>query len=152
MLPEIRGVLEAQMTRLEEDKPKLNIVSKREDGQECEAFAVTVFNRADKQDRSGKANLNTVKAFYVASVFIDVSPLAPSNRIFHSLNTPKALHMAAVASSSPDFSCPPPLPFSYKTNLNKTLNREGWGRPQPLDQRHRFSQGCTGLVMQRGFS
>ena len=58
------------MAKLEEDKPKLNITS--EDAQICEAFAVTVFNRADKQDRSGHADLNTVKAFYVATVFIDV--------------------------------------------------------------------------------
>ena len=58
------------MAKLEEDKPKLNITS--EDAQICEAFAVTVFNRADKQDRAGHADMNTVKAFYVATVFIDV--------------------------------------------------------------------------------
>ena len=69
-LPEIEGVLEALMAKLEEDKPKLIITS--EDAQICEAFAVTVFNRADKQDRSGNADINTVKAFYVATVFIDV--------------------------------------------------------------------------------
>lgn len=59
------------MEKLEQDKPKLNIT--RDDAQECEAFAITVFNRADRQDRSGKADLRTVKAFYVATLFIDVS-------------------------------------------------------------------------------
>ncbi len=63
------------MEKLEQDKPKLNIT--KEDAQECEAFAVTVFNRADRQDRAGKAGPTTVKAFYVATIFIEVVLLFP---------------------------------------------------------------------------
>ena len=69
--PEVNGVLEALMERLEKDKPMVQ-VHPVEDGQYCEQFAMVVFNRADKADRAGKADKNTVKAFYVASVFIDV--------------------------------------------------------------------------------
>ena len=58
------------MEKLEQDKPKLNITA--EDAQECESFAVTVFSRADRQDRAGKAGLTTVKALYVATIFIEV--------------------------------------------------------------------------------
>lgn len=74
-LPEIEGVLEALMEKLEQDKPRLNIT--KEDAQECEAFAVTVFNRADRQDRAGKAGPTTVKAFYVATIFIEVQLNSP---------------------------------------------------------------------------
>lgn len=79
--PEIDGVLEALMSKLEQDNKKLTL--SETDRDHCEAFAVNVFNRADKQDRSGKADHNTVRAFYVATVFIQVSPnLTCSSSIF----------------------------------------------------------------------
>ena len=61
------------MSKLEQDNKKITLSDQDKD--HCEAFAVNVFNRADKQDRSGKADLKTVKAFYVATVFMDVSTL-----------------------------------------------------------------------------
>lgn len=61
------------MDKLQHDKSKLKVTD--EDAQECEAFAVTVFNRADRQDRAGKAGPTTIKAFYVATIFIEVQKL-----------------------------------------------------------------------------
>lgn len=59
------------MDKLEQDNKNLTVSDT--DAQHCEAFAMQVFSRADKQDRSGKADHNTVRAFYVATIFIDVS-------------------------------------------------------------------------------
>ena len=69
--PEIQGVLELLMEKLEQDKP--SIAASDDDAAVCEAFAIKVFKMADTQDREGKANAKTVKAFYAASIFIDVS-------------------------------------------------------------------------------
>eukprot|EP00959_Pyramimonas_sp_CCMP1952_P104319 2180245-Pyramimonas_sp.AAC.2 len=35
-------------------------------------FAVKIFNNADKQDRAGRATADTAKAYYAASIFIEV--------------------------------------------------------------------------------
>lgn len=70
--PEIQGVLELLMEKLENDKPSIRVSD--EDAAICEAFAIKVFKMADNQDREGKADAKTVKAFYAASIFIDVSP------------------------------------------------------------------------------
>ncbi|KAK6124799.1 hypothetical protein DH2020_041458 [Rehmannia glutinosa] len=37
-----------------------------------EGFALNVFARADKQDRAGRADLNTAKTFYAASIFFEI--------------------------------------------------------------------------------
>ncbi|MCO5552388.1 hypothetical protein L7F22_005899 [Adiantum nelumboides] len=46
-----------------------------------EGFALSVFAKADKQDRAGRADLSTAKTFYAASIFIEVlrqfGPLQP---------------------------------------------------------------------------
>ena len=38
----------------------------------CEYFASAIFRRANRVDRAGRANLDTARAFYAASIFYDV--------------------------------------------------------------------------------
>ena len=70
----MRGVVFALMSKLERDKQSLDLIP-AEDGAYCEAFAVNIFNRANRVDRAGQANDSTAKTFYVASIFIDVRAL-----------------------------------------------------------------------------
>ncbi|KAK9268700.1 hypothetical protein L1049_000460 [Liquidambar formosana] len=43
-----------------------------EDNLYLEGFASNVFAKADKQDRAGRADLNTAKTFYAASIFFEI--------------------------------------------------------------------------------
>lgn len=58
------------MNQLEKDKRSLKLGS--EDNLYIEGFASNVFAKADKQDRAGRADLNTAKTFYAASIFFEV--------------------------------------------------------------------------------
>jgi hypothetical protein len=58
-----------------------------------EGFALSVFAKADKQDRAGRADLGTAKTFYAASIFFEIlsqfGPVPPdvsSYFFFYSLN------------------------------------------------------------------
>lgn len=68
--PVIDGVLKALLNKLESEKKTISL----EDGdsQYCENFAITVFSRADKVDRAGRADKNTAMTFYAASIFFEV--------------------------------------------------------------------------------
>eukprot|EP00884_Botryococcus_braunii_P023475 jgi/Botrbrau1/9811/Bobra.0322s0016.1 len=68
--PRVSGILNALLATLERDKPTLNLGP--DDQAYCENFALTVFARADKIDRAEKADKNTAKAFYAASIFIEI--------------------------------------------------------------------------------
>lgn len=63
-------ILESLMKQLEKDKKSVQLSS--EDNLYVEGFAMNVFMKADKQDRSGRADLNTAKTFYAASLFIEI--------------------------------------------------------------------------------
>ena len=71
LMEPMRGVVLALMSKLERDKGALEL-NAAEDPAYCEAFAVNIFNRANRVDRAGQANDSTAKTFYVASIFIDV--------------------------------------------------------------------------------
>ncbi|KAG6531845.1 hypothetical protein ZIOFF_005672 [Zingiber officinale] len=43
-----------------------------EDNLYVEGFASNLFAKADKQDRAGRADLNTAKTFYAASIFFEI--------------------------------------------------------------------------------
>lgn len=73
----MKGVVYALMSKLEKDKHGLEL-NPAEDGAYCEAFAVNIFNRANRVDRAGQANDSTAKTFYVASIFVDVSLISAS--------------------------------------------------------------------------
>ncbi len=68
--PQIDGVLKALLSKLE--KEKTTITLGEGDSQYCENFAITVFTRADRVDRAGRADKNTAMTFYAASIFFEV--------------------------------------------------------------------------------
>ncbi|KAI3828336.1 hypothetical protein L1987_02436 [Smallanthus sonchifolius] len=64
------SLLVSLMKQLEKDKKSLQLGP--DDHLHLEGFASNVFAKADKQDRSGKADLNTAKTFYAASIFFEI--------------------------------------------------------------------------------
>ncbi|XP_019052743.1 PREDICTED: protein HOMOLOG OF MAMMALIAN LYST-INTERACTING PROTEIN 5 [Nelumbo nucifera] len=64
------SLLISLMNQLEKDKKSLNLGP--EDNLHLEGFALNVFAKADKQDRAGRADLNTTKSFYAASIFFEI--------------------------------------------------------------------------------
>ncbi|XVE50743.1 hypothetical protein DITRI_Ditri01bG0187700 [Diplodiscus trichospermus] len=73
------SLLVSLMNQLEKDRKSLKLGP--EDNLHLEGFALNVFAKADKQDRAGKADLNTAKTFYAASIFFEIlnqfGPLQP---------------------------------------------------------------------------
>lgn len=73
------AILISLMSQLEKDKKSIQLGP--EDNFYVEGFASSVFAKADKQDRSRRADLNTAKTFYAASIFIEIlhqfGPLQP---------------------------------------------------------------------------
>jgi vacuolar protein sorting-associated protein VTA1 len=53
-----------------QDKTVVKLSS--DDNMHMEGFALGVFAKADKQDRAGRADANTAKSFYAASIFFEV--------------------------------------------------------------------------------
>ncbi|KXZ46837.1 hypothetical protein GPECTOR_40g571 [Gonium pectorale] len=68
---EVNAVLMAAMDSLEKEKAKL-MLDPVGDRIHCLGFALRIFDNADRVDRAGKATERTSKAFYAASVFIDI--------------------------------------------------------------------------------
>ncbi|KAG0473921.1 hypothetical protein HPP92_015778 [Vanilla planifolia] len=64
------ALLTSLMNQLEKDKKALKLST--EDHLYLEGFATNVFTKADKQDRAGRADLNTAKTFYAASIFFEI--------------------------------------------------------------------------------
>ncbi|EEF31179.1 Protein C6orf55, putative [Ricinus communis] len=64
------SLLVSLMNQLEKDKKTLKLGP--EDNLHVEGFALNVFAKADKQDRAGRADLNTAKTFYAASIFFEI--------------------------------------------------------------------------------
>ncbi|XP_010536693.1 PREDICTED: protein HOMOLOG OF MAMMALIAN LYST-INTERACTING PROTEIN 5 [Tarenaya hassleriana] len=73
------SLLMSLINQLEKDKKSLDLSS--DDNLHVEGFALNVFAKADKQDRAGRADLNTAKTFYAASIFFEIlnqfGPLPP---------------------------------------------------------------------------
>ncbi|OVA10061.1 hypothetical protein BVC80_1755g9 [Macleaya cordata] len=64
------ALLISLMNQLEKDKKSIQLGP--EDSMYVEGFASNVFAKADKQDRAGRADLNTAKTFYAASIFFEI--------------------------------------------------------------------------------
>ncbi|AET00604.1 putative vacuolar protein sorting-associate protein Vta1/Callose synthase [Medicago truncatula] len=64
------ALLVSLMKQLEKDKKGLKLGP--EDNLYLEGFALNVFGKADKQDRAGRADVNTAKTFYAASIFFEI--------------------------------------------------------------------------------
>ncbi|XP_023553360.1 protein HOMOLOG OF MAMMALIAN LYST-INTERACTING PROTEIN 5-like [Cucurbita pepo subsp. pepo] len=73
------ALLVSLMNQLEKDKKSLSLGP--DDSLHLEGFALSVFAKADKQDHAGRADLNTAKTFYAASIFFEIisqfGPLQP---------------------------------------------------------------------------
>ncbi len=70
-----------------QEKARLDL-DRESDKVHCEAFALRIFGNADRVDRMGKADANTSKAFYAASIFFDVSSRAGAKSVFSTLRVP----------------------------------------------------------------
>ncbi|PNW84454.1 hypothetical protein CHLRE_03g145227v5 [Chlamydomonas reinhardtii] len=68
---EVNSLLVATLNQLEKDKAKLEL-DPAADRIHCLGFALRIFDNADRVDRAGKATERTSKAFYAASVFIEI--------------------------------------------------------------------------------
>ncbi|KAL4580037.1 hypothetical protein LXL04_016211 [Taraxacum kok-saghyz] len=64
------SLLISLMNQLEKDKKTVQL--QPDDNLHVEGFASNVFAKADKQDRAGRADLNTAKTFYAASIFFEI--------------------------------------------------------------------------------
>ncbi|KAI3964545.1 hypothetical protein MKW92_021228 [Papaver armeniacum] len=64
------SLLISLMNQLEKDKKSIQLGP--EDSMYVEGFASNVFAKADKIDRAGRADLNTAKTFYAASIFFEI--------------------------------------------------------------------------------
>ncbi|AQK83954.1 Protein HOMOLOG OF MAMMALIAN LYST-INTERACTING PROTEIN 5-like [Zea mays] len=64
------SILISLMNQLEKDKKSLTLGP--DDNLHLEGFALNVFVKADKQDRAGRADINTAKTFYAASIFFEI--------------------------------------------------------------------------------
>lgn len=64
------SLLMSLINQLEKDKKSLTLGP--DDHLHVEGFALNVFAKADKQDRAGRADLNTAKTFYAASIFFEI--------------------------------------------------------------------------------
>ncbi|KAJ8754910.1 hypothetical protein K2173_015422 [Erythroxylum novogranatense] len=64
------ALLVSLMNQLEKDKKSLKLGP--EDNLYLEGFSLNVFEKADKQDRAGRGDLNTAKTFYAASIFFEI--------------------------------------------------------------------------------
>ena len=86
---QIGGVLNALLSKLAHDKEAIALGDN--DAQYCENFAITVFSRADKTDRAGRADKNTAMTFYAASIFFEVKRLqtAPFGHKDQSISCPQ---------------------------------------------------------------
>uniref|UniRef100_A0A7N0VMZ1 Uncharacterized protein n=1 Tax=Kalanchoe fedtschenkoi TaxID=63787 RepID=A0A7N0VMZ1_KALFE len=65
-----KALLVSLMKQLEKDKKSVTLGP--DDSLYLEGFASNVFAKADKQDRAGRADLNTAKTFYAASIFFEI--------------------------------------------------------------------------------
>lgn len=82
------SILKSLINQLEKDKKSLKLSP--DDHLHLEGFALNVFAKADKQDRAGRADLNTAKTFYAASIFFEIlnqfGELAPDVSLSKSRN------------------------------------------------------------------
>ncbi|CAN8326050.1 unnamed protein product [Cochlearia groenlandica] len=64
------SILMSLINQLEKDKKALSLSP--DDNMHVEGFALSVFAKADKQDRAGRADKSTAKTFYAARVFFEI--------------------------------------------------------------------------------
>ncbi|ERN01624.1 protein HOMOLOG OF MAMMALIAN LYST-INTERACTING PROTEIN 5 [Amborella trichopoda] len=136
------ALLVSLMKQLEKDKKSLKLGP--EDNLHVEGFALNVFAKADKQDRAGRADLNTAKTFYAASIFFEIltqfGELQPDIEqkqkyaVWKAAEIRKALKEGRKPEPGPptgdkDLS----FPFDTPTNTEDTRPRENFQEPIQRD-------------------
>ena len=67
-----KGCLGELLGNMEGEKAAMDTFSRDESKFLCEKFAEKIFDKADEEDRTGKANRNTARTFYAAASFIEI--------------------------------------------------------------------------------
>ncbi|GFH32131.1 predicted protein, partial [Haematococcus lacustris] len=67
---DINGLVASTLASLEKSKLTLTL-DQESDRYHCESFALKIFSNADRTDRAGRADVNTAKAFFAASFFLE---------------------------------------------------------------------------------
>lgn len=70
--PGAKACLGHLLENLEKEKPVMDNFTRDEAAFLCRKFASNVFDKADKEDRDGKADRNTAKTFYAAASFLQI--------------------------------------------------------------------------------
>jgi vacuolar protein sorting-associated protein VTA1 len=70
--PELSAAMLEIMDRLETSKAQVGLQGEEADRGDMEAFALQVFDNADRVDRAGRASAATANTFYAAGIFLDV--------------------------------------------------------------------------------
>jgi vacuolar protein sorting-associated protein VTA1 len=70
--PAGKGCLGELLGNLEEEKQAMDSFTRDESKFLCQKFAEKIFDKADQEDRSGKANRNTARTFYAAASFLEI--------------------------------------------------------------------------------
>jgi len=60
------------LNELEKEKEAMSAFTREESKFLCLQFAEKIFNKADEEDRAGKASKNTAKTFYAAASFLEI--------------------------------------------------------------------------------
>ena len=70
--PEVNETLSDAMEKLERAKATMKDLDEARDEVMCESFALEIFDKADRADRSGSRGITTAKMYYAASIFFNV--------------------------------------------------------------------------------
>jgi vacuolar protein sorting-associated protein VTA1 len=70
-IPAENVFLVSQLDKLERMKPGLDL-NQEKGGNICKSYALSVFEKADDEDRAGVADKGTAKLFYAAGTFFDI--------------------------------------------------------------------------------
>jgi len=70
--PAGKGCLGELLGDLEGEKEAMDSFTRDESKFLCQKFAEKIFDKADQEDRSGKANQNTARTFYAAASFLEI--------------------------------------------------------------------------------
>lgn len=70
--PEGKGCLGELLGNMEGEKQAMDSFTRDESKFLCQKFAEKIFDKADEEDRSGKADRNTARTFYAAASFLEI--------------------------------------------------------------------------------
>jgi vacuolar protein sorting-associated protein VTA1 len=70
--PDVNTFLLSLMNALEASKKVIGPIKDDAGAVTCENFALSIFTKADEEDRAGVATKDTAKTFYAAATFFDI--------------------------------------------------------------------------------